>query len=93
MDNNTEKATLKAGGFQAIETKYLGPTDHKGARYKATAQAGSVTISQDYSLNYEKNHAKAAQAYADKMGWTGNYVGGATKTGYVFVYVAGLGGE
>ena len=31
--------------MQAIEMQYLGPTNFRGARIKATAQAGSITIS------------------------------------------------
>jgi hypothetical protein len=55
--------------FQAITTKYLCPTNHRGARVKATAQAGSVTVSWDYALNADGNHTAAAQALAEKMGW------------------------
>lgn len=29
---------------QAIVTKFLGPTNYRGSRVKATCQAGSVTI-------------------------------------------------
>lgn len=55
--------------YQAITTKYLPATNHRGERVKATAQAGSVTVSWDYDLNTEANHKAAAQALADKMGW------------------------
>jgi hypothetical protein len=71
---------------QAITTKYLGPTNFRGSRIKATAQAGSVTVSWDDALDVVANHTKAAEALADKYGWTGRFHGGANDTdGYVFV--------
>lgn len=78
---------------QAIETKYLGPTNSRGARVKATAQAGSVTLSWDNSLNADENHGRAAVALADKFGWyrgkPGYWAGGgnAKGTGNVYVWV------
>ena len=55
--------------YQAITTKYLSATNHRGERVKATAQAGSITVSWDYELNTEANHVRAAKALSDKMGW------------------------
>ena len=55
--------------MQAIITRYLGPTDHRGSRIKATAQAGSVTLEWDDRLNVEVNHDRAALALANKFGW------------------------
>jgi hypothetical protein len=40
---------------QAIVTKFLGPTDHRGSRIKATAEAGSITVSWDHGLGVEEN--------------------------------------
>lgn len=54
---------------QAIVTKYLGPTNHRGARVKATAQAGSVTIAWDHALETDYNHLSAAIALANKYSW------------------------
>lgn len=59
--------------YQAIVTKYIGPSNTKGSRIKATAAAGSVTLHIDNALNIEENHAKAAQALANKFKWRGNY--------------------
>lgn len=72
--------------LQAITTKYLGPTNARGARVKATASAGSVTVAWDYALNPAQNHCAAAKALAEKCDWQGRYVGGATEAGYVFVF-------
>lgn len=55
--------------MQAITTKFLTVTDTKGARIKATAEAGSVTVSYDHALNAEGNHVAAAKALCKKMGW------------------------
>ena len=54
---------------QAIVTRYVGPTNSRGARVKATAQAGNVTLPWSYELTQEQNHDKAAMALAWKFGW------------------------
>lgn len=58
--------------MQAIITKYLGPTDHRGARIKAIADAGSVMVHWDHALNVEDNHQRAATALAEKFRWLTN---------------------
>jgi hypothetical protein len=80
--------------MQAIMTKFLEPTNFRGSRVKAIADAGSLTVSWDYSLDFESNHRAAAEALRDKLGWTtefyGDLVGGAlpgNHTGYAFVFV------
>jgi hypothetical protein len=76
---------------QAIETRYLGPTNTKGGRIKATAWAGSVTVGYDYALDVQENHKAAADALIAKLGWTGTFAqGGNVKgDGYYFVNVEG----
>jgi hypothetical protein len=72
--------------MQAIEVKYFGPTNNRGSRWKATAAAGSVSVSYDYSLNSTDNAVAAAKALVDKFEW-GNVVlhGGQLANGnYVF---------
>lgn len=54
---------------QAITTRYLGPTNFRGSRVKASAQAGSVTINWDDALNSEENHRNAALCLMVKFGW------------------------
>jgi len=73
--------------YQAITTKYIGPTNTRGSRIKASAAAGSITISYDDSLNTEHAHTKAAMALVNKFGWPGTYyIGGMPNDkGYVFV--------
>ena len=76
--------------MQAIVTKYIGPSNVKGSRVKATAQAGSVTLHWDDSLNSDANHTAAAKALATKFGWHGAWIGGGSPegNGSVFVNVA-----
>lgn len=71
---------------QAIRTKYLGPTNFRGARVKATCDAGSVTIPWDHAGNVEDNHRHAMAKLVRKLGrepsrWKGGGIG----DGYVFV--------
>lgn len=76
---------------QAIETRYLGPTNTKGGRIKATAWAGSVTVPYDHALNSEDNHRAAAMALVAKLQWQGTFAqgGNAKGDGYYFVNVKG----
>lgn len=55
--------------MQAIVTRYLGPTDTKGARVKAACEAGSLTVSWSYAIGTEENHDRAAHALAERLGW------------------------
>ena len=75
--------------FQAIETKYYGPTNTRGSRIRAAAQCGKVWVPYDYALNPEQNHAAAAKAFLLKWGWNGQWAGGAnaSQNGYTFVRV------
>ena len=74
--------------MQAIITKYHGPTDTKGARISATTEAGRVYVPLDHSLDTEARHRVAAQALADRMGWSGQLIAGAlpNSSGYAFVF-------
>lgn len=73
---------------QGIVTRYLRATTHRAARIKATAWAGSVTISYPHELDAADAHRAAANALIDKLGWTGAFAQGAHPTdGYMFVKV------
>jgi hypothetical protein len=72
--------------YQAIQTKYFGPSDVRGARVKAYADAKSIILSWDHALNAEQNHIAAARALARKLDWKGVWSGGGKKEGgYAFV--------
>jgi hypothetical protein len=66
---------------QAIQTKFLGPTNSRGSRVKAFAAPGSVTISWDHRLNPEQNHRAAAEMFANRMSWTGQWIAGTLPSG------------
>jgi len=60
--------------MQAISTKYIGPTNYRGSRVKAEADAGSVTISWEYGLNSDANHARAALYLMRLLDWDSSNV-------------------
>ena len=76
--------------MQAIETRYIGPTNHRGARIKATCDAGSLTVPWDYSLGTCANHRKAASALLAKLEWSGTYACGSVGDRYVHVWVGSI---
>lgn len=71
--------------MQAIQTKYLRPTDKSGARIKAISQAGSVIVSYDHGAS--DPHVEAARQLCDRLGWTGTIHRGCLPNGdSVFVF-------
>jgi len=62
--------------LQAIVTKFIGPTNTKGARIRVSAAAGRMFVNWDHALGVDGNHKAAAQALAAKFGWSGNWYGG-----------------
>lgn len=74
--------------MQAITTKYLGATDTRGSRIKATSESGeSITIPYPYDAKQGvEAHSLAAIALCRKLGWRGELIGGAIKDAYVFVF-------
>lgn len=73
---------------QCIRTRYIGPTDKRVSRVRATADAGSVTLSWDSSLDTIDNHYKAALALLAKFGWQSSVVGGGLRNdGYYWVRI------
>lgn len=78
--------------MQAITTKFLGATDFRGSRIVARCQARRVTVPWDHALGVEENHQLAAQTLAEKLGWAGQWYGGALPdgTGQCFVCVSAL---
>ena len=55
--------------MQAIQIKYLSPTNTKGSRWKATCSSGSLTKCYDHALNGEANAVEAAELLIKKLGW------------------------
>ena len=73
---------------QAIITKFIGPTETRGHRIKASCESGSVTIAYPDCDDNQDAHHKAAQALCNKFGWSGRLIGGALPScaGYAFVF-------
>lgn len=74
--------------MQTIETRYIGPTDTKGSRIKATSAGGhSVTIPYNDAASASDCHAAAVRALMEKLDWHGRMIGDHTKRGMVWVWV------
>jgi hypothetical protein len=59
------KTDLYTYSYQAfVQTKWLGPTNHKGAHVRATnvSSGSTIVVSWDYALSTCENHIAAARA-------------------------------
>ena len=70
-----------------ITTKFIGPTNYRGARIKASCQAGSITIAYPYDESISDSHWMAAQELIKKLGlnWGTEFTVGSDNTGYYFI--------
>lgn len=74
--------------MQAIETKYHGPGNVRGARVSARCEAGQWFFPWDHALNVEDNHRAAALAAILKLNWHGHWVTGSVASlPHSFVHV------
>lgn len=80
---------------QTIVTKYLGPTNTKPGRIKATTTRGlSNTYSWAHDVDPDENHRMAALALAKRLGWDGVWSGGTlNNTSNVYVRKGGVEGS
>lgn len=62
--------------MKAIQTKFIGPSETRGARVKAWVKGYAATVSWDRSLEAVDNHGAAARALVVKLSWNGRLVGG-----------------
>lgn len=74
-----------------IKTKYIGPTNTRGSRIKASANGFSVTISYPYESDAgrEKSHFEAVKALVAKhnLEWDISNMGyGSDNEGYYFTF-------
>ena len=72
--------------MQAIETEYRGPTNTRGSRIIARAQAVRISVPYDHALSIQENHDRAASELARQRGWAGVWVGGGSPSGKGRVY-------
>lgn len=83
----------------AILTKYLGPTNYRGARIKAYSKNRSVTIPYDHALSDEMIHFEAVKAFAEKhlSGLDADSMKdmrfGGTEEGYAFCFAGSIVGK
>jgi hypothetical protein len=89
-----ERTPVRMTGLVAIETTYHGPTDTLGSRIIARSDGDAIArraYGYDHALDGPDNHAAAAAAYANERKSAGRWpehwrlIGGATRSGYVFV--------
>lgn len=72
---------------QAIQTRYHGPTDHRGSRVIASCQAKRITLDWDHALDTDQNHLAAAVALIEQLSWPGVLTGGVLADGsYAWVF-------
>jgi hypothetical protein len=75
-----------------IVTRYIGPTDHRPGRIRATSGSGKrLTVPWNHAAGILENHAAAAAALADRLRIAGSLVGGGLAGdggGYAFAFIA-----
>lgn len=85
----SSKVQNRGFGLQTIKTRYIGPTNTKGSRVKASAGCCSIVRPWDYGFNAADNHANVAEELANSLGWNNDlFQGDFSADGYVFVSVA-----
>ena len=72
---------------QAIETRYLPPTNCRGARVVAQCDAGRLVLPWRDNLDPVENHHAAAEALRERLGWYVKLIGGSTQQGYAWVCI------
>ncbi len=55
--------------MKAIQIRYLNPTNHRGSRFKAFTDAGSLIEPMDYSLHPAEQARQLADKYIYKKYW------------------------
>ena len=72
--------------MQAIRTKFIAPTNNRGARIAAYWDGGKITVPYDHLLGETANSLEAARALATRLQWDyGTWYGG--NIGREFVWV------
>lgn len=80
-----------------IFTKYLGQTNTRSSRIKASARSLSgakdpyVVVPYVHGMSEEENHDSAALELAEQLGWLGSWVAGDHDSGRVFIRIPYVG--
>jgi hypothetical protein len=74
--------------MKSIETRYLQPTNTRGARIRVSDCGDHVLIVKvDPTLTDDRDaHDEAVRLLAFTLGWFGTMIRGATKGGFVYVF-------
>lgn len=92
---NNELNAHRPSPRAAIHTKYLGATNFRGSRIKATCQLGSVTISYCNEGSGDNAHWRAVLALMEKFPslktWASSWACGSVELGdgYIFTPIRG----
>lgn len=77
--------------YPSIITKFIGPTNTRGSRVKASTASGlTMTLGWDHALDSDENHQRAAIALATRhWQWLGmaSVISAWTKTGAVHLFI------
>ena len=82
--------------MMAIQTRYHGPTNHRGSRVSARTEAHRIMVEWDDALDSEGNHDAAASALIRQLGWatqeaaSRDWYRGASVDGRGYTYVRAL---
>ncbi len=76
--------------MQAIQVRYLNPTNTKGARLKAWAHGGSITKPFNSDRDYFPQSRDLAQSLIDSLGWCVPITGAGTLTNGDDVFTVGV---
>ncbi len=55
--------------MQAIQTKYIAPSNNKGARIQAISYAKTIVLPYAYELDNEANHKLVCMTLMEVLGW------------------------
>ena len=76
--------------MQAIQVRYLNPTNTKGARLKAWAHGGSITKPFNSDRDYFPQSRDLAQSLIDSLGWNVPITGAGTLKNGDDVFTVGV---
>lgn len=74
-----------------LTTRYVNPTNHRGAGILVRCGTSKMFVPYPYELNTHQSHAYAALQFVQKMGWSGDLVMSALNNStinYVFTFIS-----
>lgn len=75
----------------ALTTRYMNPTNRRGARIRVQCGTSTMFVPYSYELNTHQSHAYAALQFVKKMGWSGELVMSTLNNStinYVFTFIS-----